>query len=71
MPLNEAQIEEIIDRALAEDVGRGDITTEALIHGDQQGIGLIIVKREGIIAGIEVARKVFHRVGPNLKVEIF
>ena len=70
MPLNEAQIEEIIDRALAEDVGRGDITTEALIHGDQQGIGLIIVKQEGIIAGIEVARKVFHRVDPNLKVEI-
>jgi len=70
MPLNEAQIEEIIDRALAEDLGRGDITTEALIHGDQQGIGLIIVKREGIIAGIEVARKVFHRVDPNLKLGI-
>jgi len=70
MPLNEAQIEEIIDRALAEDLGRGDITTEALIHGDQQGIGLIIVKREGIIAGIEVARKIFHRVDPNLKLEI-
>jgi nicotinate-nucleotide pyrophosphorylase (carboxylating) len=70
MPLNEAQIEEIIDRALAEDLGIGDITTEALIHGDQQGIGLIIIKREGIIAGIEVARKIFHRVDPNLKVEI-
>jgi nicotinate-nucleotide pyrophosphorylase (carboxylating) len=70
MPLNEAQIEEIIDRALAEDLGRGDITTEALIHGDQQGTSLIVIKREGILAGIEVAKRVFHRVDPNLKVEI-
>jgi len=70
MPLNEAQIEEIIDRALAEDLGRGDITTEALIHGDQQGIGLIVIKREGILAGIEVAKQVFNRVDPNLRVDI-
>jgi len=70
MPLNEAQIEEIIDRALAEDLGRGDITTEALIHGERRGTGLIVVKREGILAGIGVAKQVFHRVDPNLKVEI-
>ena len=70
MPLNEAQIEEIIDRALAEDLGIGDITTEALIHGKRRGTGLIVVKREGILAGIGVAKQVFHRVDPNLKVEI-
>jgi nicotinate-nucleotide pyrophosphorylase (carboxylating) len=69
MQLNEAQIE-IVDRALAEDLDRGDITTEALIRGDQQGIGLIVIKREGILAGIGVAKQVFHRVGPNLKVGI-
>ncbi len=71
MQLNEAQIEEIIDRALTEDLGRGDITTEALIHGDRQGTGLIVIKGEGILAGIGVAKRVFHRVDPNLKVEIF
>jgi len=70
MPLNEAQIEEIIDRALAEDLGIGDITTEALIHGKRRGTGLIVVKREGILAGIGVAKQVFHRVDQNLKVEI-
>jgi len=70
MKVNESQIEQIIDRALAEDLGRGDITTASLIHGDQQGIGVITIKREGILAGVEVAKQVFHRVDPNLKVDI-
>jgi len=63
-------IEEIIDRALAEDLGKGDITTEALIPGDQQGTGFIVAKEEGILAGTGAANQVFHRVDPELKVEI-
>ncbi|RLC63452.1 MAG: nicotinate-nucleotide diphosphorylase (carboxylating), partial [Chloroflexi bacterium] len=66
----ELQIEEIIDRALAEDLGRGDITTDALIPNDQQGSGLVVAKEEGILAGINVAKQVFQRVDPQLKVEI-
>jgi len=64
------QIEEIIDRALAEDLGKGDVTTEALIPGDQQGAGFIVAKKEGILAGINVAKQVFHRVDSELNVEI-
>ena len=64
------QIEEIIDRALAEDLGEADVTTEALISGDQRGTGFIVVKKEGILAGANVAEQVFHRVDPELKVEI-
>ena len=70
MSSNKFQIEEIIDRALAEDLGKGDVTTEALIPGDQQGTGLIVAKKGGILAGINVAKQVFLRVGPELKVEI-
>ena len=70
MSSNKLQIEEIIDRALAEDLGKGDITTEALITGDKQGTGLIAAKKEGILAGINVATQVFHRVDPELKVEV-
>ncbi|MGA8849242.1 MAG: carboxylating nicotinate-nucleotide diphosphorylase [Dehalococcoidia bacterium] len=70
MPSNKLQIEEIIDRALAEDLGKGDVTTEALIRGDQQGTGFIVAKKEGILAGIKVAKQVFQRVAPELKVEI-
>jgi nicotinate-nucleotide pyrophosphorylase (carboxylating) len=70
MSSSKPQIEEIIDRALAEDLGKGDVTTEALIPSDQQGTGFIVAKEEGILAGIEVAKQVFHRIGPELKVEI-
>jgi nicotinate-nucleotide pyrophosphorylase (carboxylating) len=70
MSSNKLHIEEIIDRALAEDLGKGDVTTEALISGDKQGRGFIVAKKEGILAGTGAAKQVFHRVDPELKVEI-
>jgi len=70
MASNKLQIEEIIDRALAEDLGKGDVTTEALIPGDRQGTGFIVAKKAGILAGTGAAKQVFHRVDPKLKVEI-
>jgi len=70
MSASKPQIEEIIDRALAEDLGQGDVTTEALIPGNQQGTGSIVAKEEGVLAGTEAAKQVFHRVDPELKVEI-
>ena len=68
--LTAAQIEEIVDRALAEDLGWGDATTKALIPSDQQGIASIMAKEEGILAGIDIAKKVFQRVDPALKADI-
>ncbi len=68
---NKSQIEEIIDTALAEDLGMGDTTTDALIRGDERGTGFIVSKEGGILAGIRVAEQVFHRLDPELKVEVF
>ncbi|GAI35912.1 unnamed protein product, partial [marine sediment metagenome] len=65
MELSEVQIGEIIDRALAEDLGWGDVTTEALIPGDQRGSGWIVVKGKGVLAGVDIAAKVFHSVDPE------
>jgi nicotinate-nucleotide pyrophosphorylase (carboxylating) len=70
MSSNKLQIEEIIDRALAEDLGKGDVTTEALIPGDRQGTGFIVAKKEGILAGTNIAKQVFHQADPELKVEV-
>ena len=70
MASNKLQIEGIIDRALAEDLGKGDVTTEALISGYRQGTAFIVAKKEGVLAGMNVARQVFHRVDAELKVEI-
>jgi nicotinate-nucleotide pyrophosphorylase (carboxylating) len=70
MSSSKSQIEEIIDRALAEDLGEGDVTTEALIPSNQQGTGFIVANKEGILAGTGAAKQVFHRVDPELKMEI-
>jgi len=64
------QVEQAIDRALAEDVSLGDVTTEAIISPEQQGRAAIVAKGEGILAGVEVAKAVFLQVDPSLRVEV-
>ena len=59
----------IIDLALAEDTGHGDVTSEALIPPNLQGKAIILIKEKGILAGNEVAREVFLRIDPSLKYE--
>jgi len=70
VPSSEEQIDSIIDLALSEDLGHGDITSDMLIPPGLQGKASIIIKERGILAGVEAARKVFFRVDPSLKVEI-
>jgi nicotinate-nucleotide pyrophosphorylase (carboxylating) len=69
LPTFESQVERIIDIALEEDTGRGDITTRALIPPGQQGRAYMLVKEAGVVAGGEVAARVFARVDPRLKIE--
>jgi len=67
---SQAQIEKIIDLALEEDTGRGDITSEALIPPNLAGRASLLAKEEGVLAGGEVARIAFLKVDPSLEVEI-
>jgi nicotinate-nucleotide pyrophosphorylase (carboxylating) len=68
--LTEKQIETIIDIALGEDTGQSDVTSEALISPDLTGKATLLVKEKGVLAGIEIARRVFERVDPTIKFEI-
>ncbi len=70
MELPEEQIDSIVDLALAEDISHGDITSEVLIPPNLQGKATILVKAAGVFAGGEVAKRVFLRVDPLLKVEL-
>ncbi len=63
-------INKIVAIALAEDIGKGDITSEILIPVDLQGRAYMLVKQSGVIAGIPVVERVFHQVDPTLKVVI-
>ena len=68
--LTEKHIETIINIALDEDTGRGDVTSEALISPDLTGKATLLVKEKGVLAGIELARRVFGRIDPAIKFEI-
>ncbi|MFC1968304.1 carboxylating nicotinate-nucleotide diphosphorylase [Chloroflexota bacterium] len=70
MSLFGAQIERLVEYALAEDLGWGDATTDALIPPDLRGEASILVKASGVLAGIEAARMVFHKIDPSLQVKV-
>ena len=58
---------DLIDRALAEDVGDGDRTTDATVPAEARARARILQKAPGVIAGLDVAGKVFERVDPALR----
>jgi len=68
--LSDEQLDAIVDLALDEDTGHGDVTSEALIPPDLSGKASLLVKEKGVLAGIEVASRVFHRVDPLLKIDV-
>jgi nicotinate-nucleotide pyrophosphorylase (carboxylating) len=70
LELPEAEVDAIIERALTEDISHGDVTSELLIPPELQGKASILVKAKGILAGGAVARRVFLRLDPSLKVDV-
>lgn len=60
-------MDELIDRAIAEDVGDGDLTTRILVPLDARSTARIVQKEPGVIAGIEVAAAVFSRFDVSLE----
>ncbi len=59
-------LEQLIELALLEDIGPGDITTNALPKDGKNGIGEIVAKEPLVIAGLETARRVFARIDPTI-----
>src|SRR3989338_246830 len=60
-------LDEIIRTALLEDIGEGDHSTLACVPQDAQGSAKLLVKDTGIIAGVELAERIFHLYDPNLQ----
>ena len=63
-------IDEIIDNALREDIGDGDHSSLSCVPVDAIGNAKLIIKDNGIIAGVELAERIFHRFDPKLEVTI-
>lgn len=62
-------MKDLVARALAEDVGAGDLTVAAVVPPDARGRAVIVQKAAGVISGLDIAREVFHQVGDSLAFE--
>jgi len=60
----------LIDLAFAEDIGDGDHTTLCCIPADAMGKSRLLIKEAGVLAGVEVAKEIFHRFDPTMKIEV-
>lgn len=63
--------DKLLELAFAEDIGDGDHTTLCCIPADAMGKSHLLVKEEGILAGVEMARKVFDKFDPTMKMTVF
>lgn len=64
------KIDEIITKAIEEDINEGDHTSLAIISQKAKGKAKLVIKENGILAGVEIAIKTFKKVDKNLKVEV-
>jgi nicotinate-nucleotide pyrophosphorylase (carboxylating) len=65
-----ADIERVVAKALAEDVGSGDVTTNALLSGRTRCAASILLKEPGVVAGLPAAEAVFHALSREAELEL-
>ncbi len=70
MKTKDELIDALLDLAFAEDIGDGDHTTLCCIPAEEMGRQHLLVKEEGILAGVDIALKVFRKFDPELKVTV-
>ena len=63
-------VEKLIDLALAEDIGAGDVTSEYFVPEDAQAKAMMLVKADGVVAGLKVAQWVFEKVDGSIKTRL-
>ena len=69
-PLDPSVYRQIVRRALAEDLGWGDVTTEATVPSDIRGYGTIVVKMPCVLAGLDVAAEAFRQLDPAVHIAL-
>ena len=71
MKTRDELIDQLLDLAFAEDIGDGDHTTLCCIPADATGRSRLIIKEAGVLAGVEIAMKVFNKFDPELKPTVY
>ena len=70
MNVKDELIDRLIDLSFAEDIGDGDHTTLSTIPADAMGKNMLLVKEDGVLAGVEMAKRIFARFDEALQVEV-
>ena len=70
-PLDPEAYRELVRQALAEDIGAGDITTEAIVPEQQRARGAFLVKQPCVIAGLDIAFEAFRQLDPDVLAKAF
>ncbi len=69
-PLDPGHYRELVRRALAEDLGWGDVTTEAIVDRDRKGRGVIVCKCDCVLAGLDIAAEAFRQLDPGITMTV-
>ena len=70
MNVKDELIDRLIDLAFAEDIGDGDHTTLSIIPADAMGKNMVLIKEDGVVAGVEMAQRIFKRFDPTMECEV-
>ena len=70
MDVRDELIDRLIDLSFAEDIGDGDHTTLSTIPAEAMGKNMLLIKEDGVLAGIDMAKRIFARFDPALQVEV-
>ena len=70
MKNREELIDDLLELAFSEDIGDGDHTTLSTIPADAKGRSKLLIKEAGIVAGVDMALKVLHKLDPSIKVDV-
>lgn len=71
MKTKDELIDDLLNLAFAEDIGDGDHTTMSTIPADEIGKSRLIIKEDGILAGVDIALKVFEKLDPAIKTDVY
>jgi len=69
-PLDPAEYRDLVRRALEEDIGDGDLTTNAIVPAEQRAVGVFVVKADCVLAGIDIALEAFRQLDPRVEATV-
>jgi nicotinate-nucleotide pyrophosphorylase (carboxylating) len=69
MELTADLLERVVEAALAEDIGEGDVTTDATVDADEVGVAELVTRAPGVVAGLAAAEAVFRALDPEVRFE--